>query len=205
MDNQELDLNNAPFLFLQDHPMEINRAVSDALKRGKRTIGCDDQKMKNTFFSQVNMNYINHELKKNVYNKSCEKFIIRSQKFEHLYNIMECIWNEQAQHFLDNQKLQISILNKKVIDFATETIIEEIRSRGKYLRDKFSPLNVLPEPINDSTAGTKGHQPIMAIKYDSESIYKELERYNDPFYSQRVMPSDADIMEEFERNYKNYC
>lgn len=203
MDN--IDIHKAPFLYLQDHPDNYNRTVSKALKSGKRTIGCDWDKMKNTFFSQQNINYLNNEIKRSVYNNSCEKFIIRDQKFEHVYKLMESIWDEHAQHLLSNKQLQIKILNDYVISFATETIIEEIRFRGRYIRDKFSKPVTLPDPINDSITGTKALEPTISLEYDANDFYA-LPSSSEGFdvYNNRVMPEDEIIMNDFRQRNKHF-
>ena len=103
---------------------------------------------------------------------------------------MESIWDEHAQHLLSNKRLQIKILDDYVISFATETIIEEIRFRGNYLRDKFSKPQTLPDPINDSVAGTKALEPIMTLEYDSSDFYKSYMPSNEglDIYNNKVMP-----------------
>ena len=124
MDN--IDIHKAPFLFLQDHPSGLNRSVAKALKADTTNTGCDWDIMKNTFFSQNNMNYVNNEIKRSVYNSSCEKFIIRDQKFEHVYKLMEGIWDQHAQHLPNDKRKQMKILNDYTIKFSTETILEVI-------------------------------------------------------------------------------
>jgi hypothetical protein len=203
MDNKYLaDIQKAPFLFLQNHPSDFNTPLKKVLNKG-RTTECDSQVMKNTFFSQTNINYINNMIKKTVYNNSCEKYIIRNQKREHLYAIMESIWEEHAQHLSIGQREQITVLDKLVTDFCVETILEEIGTRNLYLRDKFSAPVTLPEPIRDSNTGSKSYAPILQVGYDDFDIYS-VKSTADDIYNRRVVnnPEDAVIKEDYQMNYK---
>lgn len=204
MDNNNYmnDIQKAPFLFLQNHPQDFNTPMKRVLSKGK-TIGCDDQIMQNTFFSQLNIDYINNRVMKTVYNNSCEKFIIRKQKSEHLYQIMESIWEDHAQHMSTGQKEQIMILNNLVIDFCVDTILEEIKTRTLYLRDKFAKPMTLPDPINDSIAGTKSYAPQLSNGFDNYDIYSRTDDV-DNVYNRKAMPNedDAIIHEDYQINYK---
>jgi hypothetical protein len=200
--NYAMDIQKAPFLFLQNHPSDFNTPMKKVLGRGKTT-GCDEQIMKNTFFSQMNIDYINNMIMKTVYNNSCEKYIIRKQKSAHLFQVMESIWEDHAQHMLTGQKEQIRILDKLVIDFCVDTIIEEIKTRTLYLRDKFAPPVTLPDPINDSTAGTKSYAPSLSVTYDDFDIYSR-KGETDNIYNRKVVnDEDAVIHEDYQMNYKH--
>lgn len=204
MDN--IDIHKASFLFLQDHPSGFNRSVSTALKHSVTNKGCDWDAMKNTFFSQNNINYINNEIKRSVYNSSCEKFIVRNQKFEHIYKLMEGIWDQHAQHLPNEKQKQIKILNDYTINFGTETILEEIKFRSNYLRDKFSKPVTLPDPINDSVSGTNTYAPTIGFDKNTFDIYAPSS--SEPVknvYNQSIMPdNDMVIMEDFNARNKHY-
>ena len=204
MDNNYMsDIQKAPFLFLQNHPQDFNTPMRKVLKKGK-TVGCDDQVMRNTFFSQMNIDYINNRIMKTVYNNSCEKFIIRKQKPEHLFQVMESIWEDHAQHLNTQQKEQIAVLDKLGVDLCVDTILEEIQSRTLYLRDKFAAPVTLPDPINDSTAGTKSYAPTLSLNYDDYDIYSRKDT-TDNVYNRRVMPDDEEtvIHEDYQMNYRH--
>jgi len=116
--------------------------------------------------SEINRNYINLMIKKTVYNNSCDNYIVRDQKREHLEQIMKGLYNDYAQHLPFNQKEQFATLNKLVIDYCVKTILSEIDFRFKYMRDKFSPLEPLPTPLNTSTTGSRSFLPTMSTIYD---------------------------------------
>lgn len=160
------DIEKAPFLFLNDHPWDYFSPISNVIdKGGKKTI-CDDETFRRTFLSELNIEYINLAIKKTIYNNTCDRYIVTDQKREHLIQIMEGIYHDYAQHLPFNQKEQFNTLNKLVIDYCVKTIIVELDTRYKYMRDKFSPLELLPSPINTSKSGSKSFIPLITSNYN---------------------------------------
>ena len=160
------DVQKSPFLFLQDHPWDYFKPISTTLNNSTSGQICDEETFYRTFLSEMNINYINSMIKKTVYNNSCDNYIVRDQKKEHLEQIMKGLYNDYAQHLPFNQKEQFAVLNKLVIDYCVKAILTEIDVRFKYMRDKFSPLEPLPSPINTSTIGSKSFLPTMSSIYD---------------------------------------
>ena len=161
------DVQKSPFLFLQDHPWDYFKPISNTLNNSVSGQVCDEETFYRTFMSELNMDYINKMIKKTVYNNSCDNYIVRDQKREHLEQIMKGLYNDYAQHLPFNQKQQFTVLNKVVIDYCVKTILTEIDVRFKYMRDKFSPLDPLPAPINTSTIGSKSFLPTISAVYDN--------------------------------------
>jgi len=160
------DIQKSPFLFLQDHPWDYFKPISKTLNDSTSGKICDEETFYRTFMSEINRDYINLIIKKTVYNNSCDNYIVRDQKREHLEQIMKGLYNDYAQHLPFNQKEQFATLNKLVIDYCVKTILNEIDSRFKYMRDKFSPLEPLPTPINTSVTGSKSFLPTMSQVYN---------------------------------------
>jgi hypothetical protein len=160
------DIQKSPFLFLQDHPWDYYKPIANTLNTSTSGQICDDETFYRTFMSEINRDYINSMIKKTVYNNSCDNYIVRDQKREHLEQIMKGLYNDYAQHLPFNQKQQFSVLNKLVVDYCVKSILSEINIRFKYMRDKFSPLEPLPTPINTSTTGSRSFLPTMSSIYD---------------------------------------
>ncbi len=160
------DIQKSPFLFLQDHPWDYYKPISNTLNNSTSGQICDEETFFRTFMSERNRDYINLMIKKTVYNNSCDNYIVRDQKREHLEQIMKGLYNDHAQHLPFKQKEQFATLNKLVIDYCVKTILTEINFRSKYMQDKFSPLEPLPAPINTSTTGSKSFLPTMSTIYD---------------------------------------
>jgi len=184
------EIQKAPFLFLKDHPWDYFKPVSETLDKSANVNLCDDETFFKTFMSELNIQYINTMIKKTVYNNNCNKYIIRDQKKEHLKQIMEGIYHDNAQHLDFDQKKQFNILNKLVIDYCVDTILKEIEMRNKFVKDKFSPLELLPPPINTSISGSKSYLPIISSKYKIEDIYQN-KKDNVNIESQRELDNDS--------------
>ena len=191
MDNSFMnDIQKNSFLFLKDHPWDYFTPIANVLNTSKSGNLCDDETFLRTFMSELNMEYINNMIKKTVYNSSCDKYIIRDQKQEHLEQIMKGIYNYNAQHLPFNQKEQFDILNNLVIDHCVKNILFEIDVRFKYIRDKNTPLEPLPQPINTSTTGKKSFSP--SLKYDSTVNYnKNKSTFKETIFEQKIIQSPA--------------
>jgi hypothetical protein len=177
------NFQKAPFLFLNDHPNDYYTKVSKVLDNKKNNI-CYDENFQKTFFSESNIKIINILIKKTVYNNTCNKYIIRDQKREHLYQIMKGIYQDYAQHLGFKQKEQIEILNKMVIDYCVDIIIKELEFRTNYLRDVFEPRRLIPSPISTSLSGTKLQTPIITSNY--KNIYNIEEKENN-IYNKKII------------------
>ena len=159
------EIQKSPFLFLKDHPWDYFNPISNVLNTSKNGNFCDEDTFYRTFMSESNIQYINYMIKKTVYNNSCDRYIVTDQKREHLQQIMKGLYSDYAQHLPFNQKEQFSILNKIIIDYCVKTILTELDVRFKYIRDKNTPLEPLPPPINTSTSGSKSFLP--SLTYNS--------------------------------------
>lgn len=163
--NNLTDIQKSPFLFLQDHPWDYYKPISNVLNNSTSGQICDEETFFRTFMSEMNREYINLMIRKTIYNNSCDNYIVRDQKREHLELIMKGIYNDHAQHLPFKQKEQMETLNKLVIDYCVKAMLPEIESRFNYIRDKFSPLNPLPPPINTSSTGSKAFLPTISTVY----------------------------------------
>ena len=149
------DIQKSPFLFLNDHPWDYFKPISQVLNNSNKDHICDEDTFFATFLSESNIQYINLMVRKTVYNNTCDNYIVTDQKREHIIQIMRGIYNDNAQHLPFEQKEQFAILNKLVIDYCVKTIITELEARFNYMRDKFSLLQLLSQPINTSRSGSK--------------------------------------------------
>jgi len=160
------DIQKSPFLFLQDHPWDYFKPISNTLNNSNSGQICDEETFYRTFMSEMNRDYINLMIKKTIYNNSCDKYIVRDQKREHLEQIMKGLYNDYAQHLPFNQKEQFTTLNKLVIDYCVKTILTEIDVRFKYISFSSQPLTPLPTPVNTSIKGSKSFLPTISSVYN---------------------------------------
>jgi hypothetical protein len=107
--------------------------------------------LKETFFSNKNIDIIQNKLINEVKDKSDGKYIIGYQKNEHLIQIMEDIFKT----YNNNVNEDINELNNKVVIFCLPYIFNQIASHIKWQIDSNSPLIPLPLPETTSMAGKK--------------------------------------------------
>jgi hypothetical protein len=185
------NIQKSPFLFLADHPWDYYNSVSKVLNESKNGNVCDDQTFYRTFMSEINIQYINNMIKKTVYNNSCDKYIVRDQKREHLEQIMKGLYNDHAQHLQFNQKEQFAVLNKIIIDYCVGTILNELESRFKYIRDKFSPLELLPSPINSTSTGSKSFLPYLSTSYNFNVGPNDMNTDSADVFDDKIIDTDT--------------
>lgn len=184
------DIQKNPFLFLKDHPWDYFTPIANVLNTSKNENLCDDETFLRTFMSQLNIEYINNMIKKNVYNSSCDKYIIRDQNEDHLRQIMKGIYNYNAQHLPFNQKEQFNILNNIVIEHCVKNILSEINVRFKFIQYQNTPLQPLPQPINTSSTGKKSFSP--SLTYNSTVNYATNTSPAEPtIFEQKIIQSPS--------------
>jgi len=191
----DIKIEQAPFLYLNDHPNDYFKTMSKKLDNPGKT--GDDLLFRNTFMCDRNVAYINNQIKKLVYEHSCYKYIIRDQKFEHMYLVMDQIYDNHARHINKYKKEELVMLNKIVIDFCSNVAIEEITHRFKSLQSRLAKPTTLPDPVNCSTKGTKSYAPTLSITYDKEGFDFNKGVTNKDVYSRTIMINDDSI--------DNYC
>ena len=182
MNQGQLNIEQAPFLFLSNHPNDYFRKLSNAKKSS--TIELDQTIIKDTFLSFKNFSYINNEIKRKVYESTVEKYIVLDQTYEHVHLIMIKIYNENS-HISD-----INILNKLTIDFCSKTIVKEIKHKQKYLKLIYSKPTTMPEPENCSLRGRKTVSSRLESKQQPYNF--NLNKKNVDVYSRTLIVDEAD-------------
>jgi hypothetical protein len=138
------------------------------------------------------------------YNNSCDKYIVRDQKREHLEQIMKGLYNDNAQHLQFNQKEQFAVLNKIVIDYCVGTILSELQSRFKFIRDKFSPLELLPPPINTSSTGSKSFLPSLSTTYNFNVDSSDMNTDSSTIFEDKIIDTNNLYSNNSKLNYQQY-
>jgi hypothetical protein len=109
------------------------------------------------FFSRQNIDWIQTNMRYEVYNKTERKYVISVQDETNLLIIMRAIYlqNSTNPRTHDKQKAEILRLNQMVIDYSVPHIIEELLQYRDYLNDISANAIPLERPKNVSVAGTK--------------------------------------------------
>lgn len=188
--NYEIDVTKAPFLYLNVHPNGYFDSISKQLKDNSKY---DDWVFRNTFMCDKNMKYINNQIKKQVYENSCYKYIIVDQKFEHMYTIMADIYDSYARHIKSYKQEELEMLNQLVINFCAKVAIENITHRYRSLKSRLSVPKPLPAPVSCSTKGVKSCAPLFTPSRDKEGFNINNPRVDKDVYSRSIMVSDEGI------------
>jgi len=103
-----------------------------------------------TFFSKENMQILQNAIRKGVYDKSNNQYIIAPQNCNELQIIMRSIFLEYANNLPSDIKYQIIALNNLVTKFAIEQIYKEAISYIKYKIDASTLAIPIARPVNTS-------------------------------------------------------
>jgi hypothetical protein len=105
------------------------------------------------FFSKENIAILQNAIKKGVYDKSNEQFLIGQQNCDELKIVMRSIYLQNSQNLPYNITNQIVALNNLVVEYCVKQVYSEAVSYLKYKQDA-STMYVPPNlPTNSSTKG----------------------------------------------------
>jgi len=155
MSNQ-LEIQQAPFLFLNDHPNQYFESYTEAFNNGNKTlnnVGVDSSFIiKETLHSTRNIDIIQRWTIIEVERKT--GITIPYQNEKHVRQAIEGIWQAYGQNLPFNLKKQITDLDYKIVITLVEAIITELYTRMRYHRD-IESANFIENPIY---VGSKGQR-----------------------------------------------
>ena len=145
------DMYKTPFLFLQDHHRDYKGVVATALKG----IQCTSELSK-TFFSYQNIQRIQRNIKKTVFDKTMGKYRLDvDQDFDELTIIMRAVFIEYGRYLPTQIVRQVKKLNDRVVQEVVPDIIVNIKQYYGYLADITTRPTPIPLPVNVSNAGRR--------------------------------------------------
>ena len=145
------DMYKTPFLFLQDHHRDYKGVVATALKG----IQCTSELSK-TFFSYQNIQRIQRNIKKTVFDKTMGKYRLDvDQDFDELTIIMRAVFIEYGRYLPTQIVRQVKKLNDRVVQELVPDIIVNIKQYYGYLADITTRPTPIPLPVNVSNAGRR--------------------------------------------------
>lgn len=110
-------------------------------------------KLANTFFSQANIDALQHGIRFRVYRDSGGKHVIDKQSEDELRIIMRSIYLENAVHRPFMIVEEVRRLNALVLDFCVPRILIEIDMYVRYLHDSTTMPIYMNRPENTSVKG----------------------------------------------------
>lgn len=115
--------------------------------------------LSNLFFSDLNRNALQEGMRNLVYKQTKE--VIGKQSDIELLQIMRSIYTKNANHYPPNLVEETKRLNTIVLEFAVNTIVNEIKMHKKYLYD----INTIAQPIEFAQATSVRGQGEYAVVY----------------------------------------
>ena len=110
---------------------DINYST-DYYLNSKRIQGISDSPILDTFFSDSNVEFLQHEIVKDVNEKSNGSYNIDTQSYDELSIIMNFIF-EQNSNYSDDLNTHLNYLNNRVIETCTPIIINNITMHLEYV------------------------------------------------------------------------
>ena len=108
----------------------------------------EDNVLSNVYFSNANMKIIHNAIRRNVYDKSHQKYLIGEQDNDVLRIIMRGMFFLNGKHLPTNITKQVEDLNKHVVDYSVKQILGEIDGYIKYKRDVSTLKIPMSNPIS---------------------------------------------------------
>jgi hypothetical protein len=112
--------------------------------------------LSNAYFSKNNMQIIQNSLRKAIYTKTNNLFIIGQQSPEALMTIMRSIFLQESENLPENITSQIELLNKKVLEYAVPQVHSELQGYLTY-KDDVSKLAI---PMDKPTVDRPYHKQL---------------------------------------------
>lgn len=145
------DIFRTPFLFTQSHHKNYKNMALTALKG----IQCQSDLSK-IYFSDKNIKRLQKKIKKEIFKRTKGEFLLEvDQEVYDLVIAMRATYIEYARNIPGQVMKQIRDLNKILVNDIVPDMITNIRQYYGYLNDINQPLQMIPQPINDSNAGRK--------------------------------------------------
>ena len=107
------------------------------------------------FFSDKNIEALQHGIRYTVYINSCQKWVIGNQSEDELKIVMRSIYLQYGKNQPFNILEQVKELNGKVLEYAVERVMNELSMNVKYRSDVASLPVPLDRSPNLSSRGTK--------------------------------------------------
>jgi|SaaInlV_200m_DNA_3_1039701.scaffolds.fasta_scaffold74003_1 hypothetical protein len=142
-----LEIEKAPFLFLENHPNNYTNIVKNKLYDNHEDIDL----LELAFFSDQNMDIIQKQTILTIFREVGWK--VPYQRKTSITIVMKYIYNFYARNLPYKITEQIRDLNSKVVAEIVPRMITQIEQYLGYIRDSNRPLQCLERPINPTIKG----------------------------------------------------
>ena len=116
-------------------------------------------KLSDLYFSQANIDYIQNDIIKQVFEKSDGKYRINKQNEDELVIIMKSIFLQNARNNDNDLQYQIDELNKLVLSYSVNNVYVNLLQYIKYIDDITKDITVMDRAKSVDIKGSKTLMP----------------------------------------------
>tara|TARA_B100001027_G_C16174943_1_gene288756 strand:- start:228 stop:713 length:486 start_codon:yes stop_codon:yes gene_type:complete len=116
-------------------------------------------KLSNLYYSQANIDYLQNEIVRQVFDKSDGKYRIARQNEDELVIVMKSIFLQNARNNDNDLQYQIDELNNLVLDYCVDNVYVNLLQYVKYIDDITKEHTVMDRPQNVDIKGSKTLMP----------------------------------------------
>ena len=143
-------------------PFELYENMNIANKEKYGNTGNQQKsKLSDLYYSQANIDYLQDEIVRQVFEKSDGKYRIGKQNEDELIIVMKSIFLQNARNSDIDLQYQIDVLNKLVLDYAINQVYSETVGYIKYKYD----ISTLAEPMSHPTMSKRNDKQLELKKW----------------------------------------
>lgn len=150
-----IDLGNCvskPFQLYENLNIENKEKYSQTGNQQK-------SKLSNLFYSQANIDYLQNQIIKQIYEKTDGKYTVTKQNEDELVIIMKSLFLQYARNNDNDLQYQIDELNKLVLDYSVNNVYVNLLQYLKYIEDITKEQVIMDRPQNVDVKGSKTLMP----------------------------------------------
>lgn len=141
-------------------PFELYETMNVANKEKYGNTGNQQKsKLSDLYYSQANIDYLQDEIVRQVFEKSDGKYRIAKQNEDELIIVMKSIFLQNARNSDIDLQYQIDGLNKLVLDYCVDNVYVNLLQYVKYIDDITKEQTVMDRPQNVDIKGSKTLMP----------------------------------------------
>ena len=141
-------------------PFELYENMNIANKEKYGNTGNQQKsKLSDLYYSQANIDYLQDEIIRQVFEKSDGKYKIAKQNEDELIIVMKSIFLQNARNSDIDLQYQINVLNKLVLDYCVDNVYVNLLQYVKYIDDITKEQTIMDRPQNVDIKGSKTLMP----------------------------------------------
>ena len=108
-----------------------------------------------SFFSETNIQHLQDEIRYGVWKASNNQYVIDPQNPDDLKIVMRSYYLQSSTHDPDKVQQELDALNSRVVGFAVDRVMVEVKQYVKYRKDILEYPDPISRPVNVNITGSK--------------------------------------------------